>query len=248
MRIVVVGGTGSLGRAVIAAGKVAGHEMVAASRRGDVKVDVATGEGLAQVFAGADVVIETTNAPPGGTQVMVHGTRRVLEAANAAGVPHFIGISIVGIDQAPLPYYRMKVAQEKVIEAAPVPWTLLRATQFHDLIPKLARPRYHVVLAPRGFKIQPIHVREVGSMLVAAAAAGPQKRLPDAGGPAVRDFVELARLWKSAAKRSEWILPVPLPGARCRFLRAGGLCCPDRAVGTIPFEAWLAETYGGRDP
>jgi uncharacterized protein YbjT (DUF2867 family) len=246
MRIVVLGGTGSLGRAIVAAGNAAGHTMVAASRHGEVHVDVATGSGLDQAFRDADVVMDATNAREDAHRVLVEGTARVLDAANTAGVRHFVGISIVGIDDAPLPYYRTKVAQEKVIEASPVPWTLLRATQFHDLIPRLAPRKLGLVLAPLGFRIQPIHVREVASMLVEAAGAGPQKRLTDVGGPAVRDFVDLMRAFKRASHAKGFILPTPVPAARGAFLRSGALCCPDRAVGTISFEQWLAEVYGNR--
>jgi uncharacterized protein YbjT (DUF2867 family) len=243
MKLVVLGGSGSLGRAIVGKAKAAGHDVVAASRSGDVKVDVTTGQGLAEAFAGADVVMDATNALAGAHDVLVGGTKRVLDAAASAGVKHFVGISIVGIDDAPLAYYRTKLAQEKVIEETRVPWTLLRATQFHDLIPKLAAHKMGIVFAPRGFKIQPIDVREVASVLVDAAGAGPQKRLPDVGGPEVREFVDLARRWKRAAKKKRVILPVPVPGATGAFLRAGKLCCPDRAVGTATFERWLEETY-----
>lgn len=245
-RIVVLGATGSLGRAIVEKATAAGHDVVAASRSGAVKVDVTTGQGLAEAFAGAGVVMDATNAQAGAHDVLVDGTRRVLEAAAAAGVSHFVGISIVGIDDAPMAYYRTKVAQEAVIAQGRVPWTLLRATQFHDLIPKLAAPRLGIVVAPRGFKIQPIDVREVAAVLVDAAGGAPAGRLPDVGGPAVRDFGELARLWKRAAHKKRIVLRVPVPGAMGAFLRAGKLCCPDRAVGTIAFETWLGETYRPR--
>jgi uncharacterized protein YbjT (DUF2867 family) len=242
-RLIVLGGTGDLGRAIVTKAKAAGHDVVAASRSGQVKIDVTTGQGLDKAFAGVDVVMDATNALAGAHDVLVDGTRRVLEAAARAGVKHFVGISIVGIDDAPIAYYRTKVAQEKVIEEDRVPWTLLRATQFHDLIPKLAAAKLGIVFAPRGMKIQPIDVREVAAVLVDAVAAGPKKRLPDIGGPAVRDFPELARLWKRAAHKKRLILAVPVPGATGQFLRAAKLCCPGRAVGTISFESWLSETY-----
>jgi uncharacterized protein YbjT (DUF2867 family) len=147
VKIVVLGATGSLGKALLAA--ALGHDVVAVSRRGPVKADVTTGEGLADAFAGADVVMDATNALATAPQVLVDGTRRVLEAAAAAGVKHFVGISIVGIDNAPLAYYRTKVEQERVITSGPVPWTLLRATQFHDLIPRFVTSRLGIVAAPR---------------------------------------------------------------------------------------------------
>jgi uncharacterized protein YbjT (DUF2867 family) len=175
--------------------------------------------------------------------VLVDGTRRVLETAAAAGVKHFVGISIVGIDDAPLAYYRTKVAQEQVITSGPVPWTLQRATQFHDLIPKLAAGRLGVVVAPRGFELQPIDVREVARILVAAANGSPAGRLPDVGGPEVVSFADLARAWVRAAGKRRLVLSLPVPGASGRFFRSRALCVPDRRIGTLTFAQWLRETY-----
>ena len=243
MRIVVVGSTGSLGKAVVARAREAGHDVVGASRSAGVQVDVTTGQGLAEAFAGADVVMDATNAVGGARDVLVEGTRRMLEAAHAAGVGHFVGISIVGIDDAPIAYYQAKVAQERVIEASAVPWTLLRATQFHDLVPRLAPQRFGVVLAPRDFPLQPIDVREVAAVLVTAAAAPPARRLPDVGGPEVLPFATLVRRWVEAAHLRRLVVAMPVPGARGRFLRAGKLTTPGRAIGTITFARWLAERY-----
>lgn len=243
MRVVVLGGTGDLGRAVVSAARAAGHDAVAASRTGELKIDVTTGAGLEAAFAGADVVLDATNALAAAQAVLVEGTARTLAAAHAAGVRHFIGVSIVGIDDAPLAYYRAKVAQEKVVEASPVPWSLLRATQFHELVPKLAAGTLGVVFAPRGFRIQPIDVREVAAVLVQAIAAGPRRRLPDIGGPEILPFVDLARAWKRAARVHRWVVSLPVPGATGRWLCADKLCAEERKVGTITFARWLAERY-----
>ena len=242
-RVVVLGGSGDLGRAVVRAARAAGHDAVGASRRGEVRVDVTTGDGLAAAFAGAEVVVDATNALAGAKDVLVAGTERSLAAARAAGVKHFVGVSIVGIDEAPLAYYRAKVAQEKLVVASPVPWSLLRATQFHELVPRLAAGTLGIVFAPRGFRIQPIDVREVAAVVLEAIAAGPSGRLPDVGGPEIVPFAELARAWKRAAKVRRWVVPVPVPGATGRWLRADKLCTPDHARGTIPFAQWLAERY-----
>ncbi len=242
-RVVVLGATGSLGSAVVAKLTAAGHDVVAASRRSATKVDVTTGQGLADALRGADVVVEATNAQATAREVLVDGTARVLAAARDAGVRHFVGISIVGIDTAPIPYYRAKLEQEKVIEASPVPWTLLRATQFYDLIPRFVTGKLGVVIAPLGWKLQPIDVREVAGMLAVAAAAAPAKRLPDVGGPEVISFAEIARRWAKAAGKRRLVLPVPVPGATGAFLRSGKMCVPDRALGTLTFAQWLAERY-----
>lgn len=255
MQIVVTGGSGSLGGAVIGKAIAAGHDVVAVSRHPPralpagarhAAVDVTTGVGLAAAMAGADVVIDGTNAMRDARAVLVDGTRRVLDAAKAAGVKHFVGISIVGIDDAPYDYYRIKVEQERVITDGPVPWSLLRATQFHDLIPRMAVARLGIVPAPRGGKVQPIDVREVADVLVAAAGAAPAGRLPDVGGPEVLDIPTAMRGWVKAAGKRRWVVAVPLPGKLGRFLRRGGLCCPDRAVGKLTFGEWLRERYPRR--
>lgn len=252
MRIVVTGSSGSLGGAVIAKAVAAGHEVVATSRRAPRSLpagvvhraaDVTTGEGLAAALAGATAVIDATNAFQRAREVLVGGTRRVLEAARTAGVRHFIGVSIVGIDDAPFDYYRVKVDQEQVIALGLVPWTLVRATQFHDLLGRMSGGRLGVVVAPRGARVQPIDVREVAAALVAASGGQPTGRLPDMGGPQVLDWPTAVRAWKRAARLRRWVVAMPVPGARGRFLRGGGLCCPDRAVGTVTFAAWLREHY-----
>jgi len=242
-RVVVLGGTGSLGSAVAAALTADGHEVVVASRRGPAKVDVTTGEGLTAAMTGAEVVVDATNALASVRDVLVDGTARVLAAARDAGIKHFVGISIVGIDDAPIAYYRAKVEQEKVITGGPVPWSLLRATQFHDLIPKLAEGRLGIVFAPRGMKLQPIDVREVAEVLAIAAVSSPAGRLADVGGPELIPFAELARRWARAAHKRRLVLSLPLPGKTGRFLRANKLCAPERAVGTVTFEQWLRERY-----
>jgi uncharacterized protein YbjT (DUF2867 family) len=242
-RVVVLGGTGSLGSAVASELTAAGNEVVVASRRGPAKVDVTTGEGLTAAMTGAEVVVDATNALAAARDVLVHGTERVLAAARDAGIKHFVGISIVGIDDAPLPYYRTKVEQEKLIANGAVPWSLLRSTQFHDLIPRLSEGTWGMVVAPRGMKLQPIDVREVAEVLAVAAVSPPAGRLPDVGGPEVIAFAELARRWARAAHKRRLVLPLPVPGKTGAFLRANKLCVPQRAVGTRTFDEWLRERY-----
>lgn len=203
-----------------------------------------TGEGLAAAFDGAQVVIDATNTAANLDKVLVDGTRRVLETAAKFNVKHFVGISIVGIDDSPIAYYRAKQEQENVIEASPIPWTLQRATQFHDLIPKFAAGKLGISVVPRDFPIQPIDVRDIAPVMLAAAERPATGRLPDLGGPEVHPFKDLARAWIKAAGKTRLVLPVPVPGARGRFLREGRLCTtPDRRVGTRTFAAWLAENY-----
>jgi uncharacterized protein YbjT (DUF2867 family) len=208
--------------------------------------DVLTGEGLADAVAGADVVVNAVNAAKGARKLLVDGTKRVLEATAAARVGHYLAISIVGIDKVPMSYYAVKLDEERVIENAPVPWSILRSTQFHDLVDKMfsQSARFGVLLAAPGAKMQPIDVREVADMLVDAAEAGPRGRLPDIGGPEVLLMRELAKTWLSATRRTRFVMPAPATGQLRKSLRAGALTVPERAVGKKTFAQWLAERYG----
>jgi uncharacterized protein YbjT (DUF2867 family) len=244
MRIVVLGATGDLGKALVS--RAAEHDVIPVSRRGAYRADVTTGEGLAAAFSGAHIVIDATNARAGARDVLVDGARRVLEACASANVRHFVGVSIVGIDDSPAAYYQIKVAQEKMIEQSPVPWSLLRATQFHDLIPRMATPKLGVVVMPRGWKVQPVDVGEVAERLLSIALSPPAGRVPDMGGPEIHDFADLARRWARAAGKRRVVLALPLPGKLGRHLRSGALCTPEHKDGKITFDQWLAATYGAQ--
>lgn len=245
MRIVVLGATGSLGGAVVDDAKRRGHDVVGTSRKGAVKVDLTTGEGLADALRGAAVIIDAVNdSSKGAHALLVDGTKRVLAAAKEAGVQHYVGISIVGIDDAPFAYYRVKCEQERVIEEGGVPFSLLRATQFHDLVARLARNL--LVAAPMGWSWQPIDVRDVATLLVDAAESAPAKRLPDAAGPEIIPYAELVRRWAKAAGATRLVIPVPVPGAFGAFLRSGKMCSPNRAVGKRSYGEWLDEVAKAR--
>ena len=253
MRLVVIGGSGTLGRAVAERAVSSGHDVTVVSRNVPSRLtvgathraaDVTTGEGLAKALEGADAIIDACNSLADAESVLVGGTKHVLAAARESGVRHFVGVSIVGIDGAPVGYYRAKVAQERTIAEGGVPWSLVRATQFHELVAWLASGKHGVVLAPIGWSLQPIDVRDVAPALVAAAEAEPAGRLPDLAGPEVRPFRELALSWQRARCKKRLIVPVPIPGKTGRFLRSGAMCNPDRAVGAITFADWL----GGGSP
>ena len=136
MRIAIVGGAGTLGRHVTAELAERGHEVRVLSRSSQhYPVDLVTGRGLAAALDGCAVVVDASNAsaPRRATQVLVEGSRRLLAAEQRAGVSHHVGISIVGCERVPMGYYRVKAEQEQVIEHGPVPWSIVRATQFHEL-------------------------------------------------------------------------------------------------------------------
>lgn len=245
--VLVTGATGTLGRPTVERLRAAGHDVRPLSRRsgpGLVTGDLLTGAGLADALAGVRTVVNLASGP---RQDDVAATRNLVSAAAAAGVGHLVHISIVGIDDIPLPYYRMKLGTERVVEGADVPSTILRVTQFHTLIDTIfhVQRRLPVVLAP-AFAVQPIAVEEVADRLVELAGAGPVGRAPDIGGPAVRPLPELARAWLRASRTRRPVAPVRLPGRTFRAYAAGHGLAAGRPYGRTTFEEFLAARYGSR--
>jgi uncharacterized protein YbjT (DUF2867 family) len=243
MRIAVVGGTGTLGRQVTAELGRRGHEVRVLSRSSpQFPVDLASGQGLAGALAGCAAVIDASSAQRQARQVMVEGSVRLLAAEQQAGVGHHVCISIVGCDRVSMGYYRAKVDQERVVTQGPVPWTIVRATQFHELAAKLfsAAARYRVLPAP-AMPLQPVAAAEVANVLADAAESDPSGGRISVAGPQVVSVRELARTWRAVTGRSAVLLPVPLPGSTGRALRTGALTTSHADVaGVITFAGWLA--------
>jgi uncharacterized protein YbjT (DUF2867 family) len=246
--ILVTGGTGSLGRRVVERLRSAGRDVRVLSRSGrpgTVRADLLTGEGLDEVVEGIGVIVHCASSPRKTRQTDVEGTERLLRAAGRAGISHFVFISIVGVDRNPyLPYYRMKLEVERAIESSPVPWTILRATQFHEFVLRMVQllDRIPVMMTPRGFLLQPIDIGEVADRLVELALADPAGRVPDVGGPEVRTMAELARTYLEVVGRSRRVVEVPLPGKTARAIRGGAQLCPERRYGKIRWEEFLRQT------
>ncbi len=252
MKIAVAGGTGVLGGPLVAALAAGGDQVVALSRKpgralpdgaAHRRADLTTGEGLAAALAGVEVVVNAANAAPrNAAPLLVGGTRRLLAAEAEAGVRHHVDISIVGCDKVPMRYYKVKVEQEEAVAAGDVPWSLLRATQFHNLLAWLFESAARRRLSPRGSaRLQPVDVRVVAERLAEAAHAEPAGRLSDLAGPEVQTLSELARAWKRAKGRTLLPLRVPMLGKLGRPVREGALCDPAAASGGPTFERWLAD-------
>lgn len=244
--ILVTGGTGSLGRVVVDLLVGGGHDVRVASRRPQppngerpytwVTVDYRSGDGLEAAVNGVDTIIHCA----GSLRVAVD--QELIAAARQAGAPHLVYISIVGVDRVPFGYYRTKHAAEKLIENSGLPWTILRATQFHDLIRLLLAitARSPIMLVP-DIRFQPVDVREVAARLAELATAAPAGRVADMGGPKVHDIRELAAIYLRATGRRRLVLPIRLPGKAFLGYRQGGHLTPDHAVGTITFDDYLAQ-------
>ncbi len=259
-RILVTGGTGTVGRVVAqrlldsgAQVRILSRGRRAAGPTGQatyVVGDVKTGEGLAAAMTDVDVVVHCVDpAHHRGDRQRGEAGRSgsprmpVVDAALGAGRPHLVYISIVGIDRIPLGYYRRKLADEELISASGLPWTVLRATQFHDLVAVILRvlAAPPIMVVPAGFSFQPIDVRDVGTELAALALGEPAGRVPDIAGPEVLPIADLARRYLAAVGKRRPVVAAALPGRIARGLRSGANLAPARAVGTITFDRYLAE-------
>jgi uncharacterized protein YbjT (DUF2867 family) len=211
--------------------------------------DLATGAGIAAAVSGVDAVVDAANVVSARASraraVLLDGTRRLAEAGAAAGVTNHVLVSIVGIDRTPMSYYRVKVEQERALERAGVPWTILRATQFHQLVDgQLASlTRLPVVPLP-DVPMQPIDPDVVAAVLVPAALAPAAGRLPDVAGPEVLSLRQAAHQWLTARHRHRRVVRVPLPGRLGKALREGSLTNPSAGVPGPTFADYL----GGSGP
>jgi uncharacterized protein YbjT (DUF2867 family) len=254
MKILVTGGTGALGREVVKRLLERGHRARVLSRKpgdGDdwVQGDLATGAGLEKAVIGIDAIVHAGSATTEWRKVHatdVVGTRRLLAMAREAGVRHAAYISIVGIDGIPYPYYKAKLAAESVMRENIVPWSILRATQFHTLVEfflggfsKLPR----LTMLPFNWQFQPIDTRDVAVRLVDVVVGEPAAMLPDFGGPEVRDFKSLAQSWIAARNLKKRLVNLWLPLKASRQVAAGHLLCRDHMDGTITFEQYLERRY-----
>ncbi|WP_121822167.1 SDR family oxidoreductase [Halostella salina] len=254
VRTLLTGATGTLGRGLRPRLRELGHTVRAASRSppddadGDwVTLDLATSEGIDAAVADADVVVHAATAPRGDSEAVdVTGTERLLDAAADAGVSNFLYVSIVGIDEIPYSYYEHKLAAERAVESSDVPATVLRATQFHSFLDGVlgAVSRLPVWPLPTRMQLQPVAVDEVAEAVAEHATPHAGGRVPPIGGPEVRTLGELARAYRDARGLRRPVVRLPLPGAVASGFRAGDATCPDRAVGTTTWEAWLADRYG----
>lgn len=244
MRIAVAGATGRIGRLTTAALEAAGHQAVPLSRRAGV--DAYTGSGLADAMAGADAVIDVTNNPSQDVTEIVDFfgtvTKNLLAAGEKAGVRHHVLLSIVGLDHnSRAPHYAGKREQERLVASGPVPWSIVRATQFHDfaaMVAGWAEKDGTATIAP--LLVQPIAQDDVAAILADVAVGAPLGYKLDIAGPETQDLVDMAR--RTFAVRGKDIKLVPTWRGNFGTDMAGEILLPgDGArLGTITFEDWLA--------
>jgi len=243
MKIVVAGGTGLAGTQIVEIGRRRGHVMTSLSRREGV--DLVSGAGLRGALSGADAVIDVSNIETAKTDVSVSffagATRNLLAAEAKAGVAHHLALTIVGADAAPEGYYAGKLTQERLVEGGDIPWTLLRATQFHEFAALMFQSAKAGPLhaAPRA-RIQPIAVREVAEHLVTLAEQGPGGRVAELAGPREESLADIVREYAHAIGHRGWMPEISLPGAFGRAQRSGALLPkPGAILGDQTFAEWL---------
>ena len=242
VRIAVIGGTGLVGGHVVSSVERSGHEAVVVARsRG---VDLATGEGLDGALAGAEAVIDVSNAPaPEDLGTM---TERLLAAEERAGVAHHVLLSIVGVHRVGgNPHYAGKRRQEELVQAGPVPWTIVHATQFHEFAVQIVgwTLRDGTATVPP-LLLQPVAAADVGDALAEVAAGEPRHGTLELAGPETQDLVDMVRRamaargtpvrivasWRDGPFTTEMAGEVLLPGTRARLART-------------TFDEWLARSF-----
>jgi uncharacterized protein YbjT (DUF2867 family) len=252
--ILITGGTGTLGRLVVPRLRDAGYEARVLTRRTKeaeqgveyVTGDLGTGDGIDAAVSGTEIVIHLAGSPKGDDVK----ARNLVQAAARAGTRHLVYISVVGADRVPVVsgidramfgYFAAQLAGERIVADSGVPWTTLRATQFHDLILMTANglAKLPVLPVPAGFRFQPVDAGEVADRLVELALGAPAGLVPDLAGPRVYPMKELLRSYLQARGKHRAMLPVRVPGKAARAIRDGANLAPDRAVGRRTWEAFL---------
>jgi uncharacterized protein YbjT (DUF2867 family) len=254
--VLVTGGTGTLGSLVVPLLEEHGHDVRVLSRSGKASTndrrlvtgDLATGEGVAAAVAGADTIVHLAGSAKGDDVK----ARTLVEAAAAAGRPHLVYISVVGADQVPVVsradramfgYFAAKREAERIVAGSGLPWTTMRATQFHELTLETVQgmAKMPVVPVPSGFRFQPVDAGEVAARLVELALGEPAGLVADFGGPRVHEMRDLVRSYLEASGKHRLTMPVRVAGRAARAFREGANLSPTRAVGRRSWEDFLAE-------
>ena len=255
-RILVTGGTGTLGRHVVPRLRDTGTAVRVLSRHARetadgveyVTGDLLKDEGIQAAVNGAGIIVHLAGGRKGDDEA----TRNLVRAAARAGAQHVAYISVVGADRIPVVsgtdramfgYFGFKLAAEQIIANSGLPWTTLRATQFHDLSLTVAEQmaKLPVIPVPAGVRFQPVDTGEVAARLVELVLGSPAGLVPDIAGPEVHSMADLLREYLRARGARRLLVPVRLPGQAARAVRAGANLAPDRAVGHRTWENFLAD-------
>jgi uncharacterized protein YbjT (DUF2867 family) len=242
-QVLVIGGTGTLGRRLAPVLVERGHDVRVLSRQSAPVVatgvvahrgDILTGEGLAAALDGVDTVIQSVAATRNQKATELEGMRTLVVAR---GDRHVINVSIVGVDHHPFGYYRTKLEAERLLEQSGDRWTIQRATQFHDLVDRFLS--FPVSAKTPHLRFQPVATDDLSVRLAELVAAGPSGHAPDFGGPEILSIDDLGRIRARVTGKRARLIPLPPIG----FLKAfdqGAHLAPDHLSGTQTWEAWLS--------
>jgi uncharacterized protein YbjT (DUF2867 family) len=249
MKIIVIGGTGLIGSKTVAILRQGGHEVVAASPKSGV--NTITGEGLKEAMIGAQVVIDLSNAPSFDTEAVLEffetSGRNLIAAEAAAGVRHHVTLSIVGTDRVPgQGYYRAKVAQEKLVQASGIPYTIIRSTQFLEFLGNIADASTdgNIVRLPPGL-LQPIAADDVAAFITEVALANPRNGIVEIAGPEQSPFNEIvARYLKSIGDLRKVVKDSEARYFGGRLEEKSLVPLGEARLGRLNLEAWLHQRMG----
>jgi len=244
MKIVVIGGTGLIGSKVVAILKAKGHVAIAAAP--NTGINTITGEGLKEAIAGTEVVVDLANSPSFEDKAVLEffqtSGRNLHAAEAAAGVRHHVALSIVGTDRSPdSGYFRAKVAQEKLIEASRMPYTIIRSTQFLDFIGRIADSGAdgNVIRISPGL-FQPIAADDVAAIVAEVALAAPRNGIVEIAGPERAPFNEfVARYLKAVGDRREVVRDPEALYFGARVEERSLVPLGEARLGQIGFDEWL---------
>jgi uncharacterized protein YbjT (DUF2867 family) len=252
MKIVVIGGTGLIGSKVVSTLNQQGHEAVAASpSRG---VNTITGEGVAAAMEGSSVVVDVSNSPSfeyrAALEFFQTSTRNLQAAEQAAGVGHHVALSVVGTDRLQESgYFRAKIAQEALIKASPIPYSIVHATQFFDFVKSIvdaATDGNTVRLAPVLF--QPVASSDVATAVARTAVGAPVNGVIEVGGPEQFRFDELIRRFLGSRNDPRVVVADPEALYFGAMLAERTLVPEEDAVrGETRFDDWLRQSAPGKE-
>ena len=248
MKIVVIGGSGLIGTKLVKQLRELGHEVVAASP--SKGVNAVTGEGLAAALTGAHTVIDVSNSPSFEAKAVLEffekSTRNLLAAGAKAGIRHLVALSVVGTDRVPeSTYFRAKIAQENLIAAAKIPYTIVRATQFFEFAQAIAQggTQGNTVCVPPAL-MQPIVSEDVADALVRVAREAPVNGIVEIAGPEAIRQDEFVRRFLAASGDARTVVADPQARYFGSPINDGSLTPgPQARLGATRLDDWLARTF-----
>ena len=252
--ILVTGATGTLGREVVQKLLDRQQRVRVYTRQPHPPVpagvevyqgDIREGTGLIEATRAVDSIIHCVSVYEEGFTTDRQGASQLIEAAKANGAPHLVFISIAGIDHSSFPYFQAKLDVERMVEQSGLPWSILRATQFHNYILSLISSwedeNTATITVPAEARFQPIDVAEVAGALVTLAEREAAGRVPDMGGPEILTLDEMAETYVQVYRKQRAVHTHMLPGAYFDAFRSDEKVVADRAVGRMTWERFLQQ-------